>query len=134
MYRITSLGENPNGGVFMHKSKLGICLAGAAAGITTGLFGGGGGMVLVPALTLLTDLEDSEIFPASISIILPICVVLLTASYNHNADSLETAIEYLPGSALGGIMAGFLGKKIPVTWLHRLLGILILWGGIKYLC
>jgi uncharacterized membrane protein YfcA len=83
---------------------------------------------------MLTDLGDDEIFPASISIILPICIILLTASYRYNIDSLETAIKYLPGSALGGILAGFLGKKIPVTWLHRSLGLLIIWGGIKYLC
>ena len=55
-------------------------LAGTAAGIINGLFGAGGGMVLVPLLTLLTDLEDREIFPASVSIMLPMCLVSLCIS------------------------------------------------------
>jgi uncharacterized membrane protein YfcA len=47
---------------------------------------------------------------------------------------LTTALPYLIGSALGGILAGLLGKRIPTVWLHRGLGILILWGGYRYLC
>ena len=34
--------------------------AGACAGAVTGLFGAGGGMVLVPLLSLLTDMDDDE--------------------------------------------------------------------------
>jgi Na+/H+ antiporter NhaC len=35
---------------------------------------------------------------------------------------------------IGVLLAGIIGKKIPVLWLHRILGVLILWGGIRYLC
>ena len=45
-----------------------------------------------------------------------------------------TAGTYLAGSAAGGFLAGIFGKKIPVLWLHRILGIFILWGGIRNLC
>ena len=44
------------------------------------------------------------------------------------------AVAYLFGSAAGGIAAGVWGRHIPVHWLHRSLGILILWGGLRYLC
>ena len=43
------------------------------------------------------------------------------------------SLPYLLGSALGGSLAGLWGKKIPTRWLHRGLGVLILWGGIRYL-
>lgn len=59
------------------KSWLGMALSGLAAGAVAGLFGAGGGMVLVPLLTLLTPLEETEVFPSSITIILPICLVTL---------------------------------------------------------
>lgn len=106
--------------------------AGVAAGTVTGLLGAGGGMVLVPLLRVCTDLEDEEIFPASISIILPICVISLV--FSHTPLPWAESAPYLLGSALGGIIAGVLGKKIPVKWLHRALGLLILWGGWRYLC
>jgi len=109
----------------------GLMAAGFAAGCVTGLFGGGGGMVLVPLLVLLTDLEEGEIFPGSICVILPICLVSLALS---PAGNWRDALPFLPGSLLGGWLAGKYGSQIPVKWLHKSLGILILWGGFRYLC
>ena len=112
----------------------GIVLAGICAGAVNGLFGAGGGMVLVPLLSRLTDLDEQEIFPASVCIILPICIVSLLFTLHSAADLTGKTLMYLLGSAAGGILAGILGKRIPTLWLHRLLGVLILWGGIRYLC
>lgn len=108
--------------------------AGAIAGCITGLFGAGGGMLLVPLLSHLSDLPEDAIFPASLSIILPVCLVTLTFSALDGGLSWHAALPYLLGSTLGGIAAGKWGQRIPVLWLHRSLGILILWGGIRYLC
>lgn len=116
----------------MKKNIWGFVLAGVLAGAANGLFGGGGGMLLVPALSLFTDLQEDGVFPASVCIIFPICIVSLILSFQPIPTG--TTIGYLSGSAAGGIFAGFLGKKIPTKWLHRGLGILILWGGIRYLC
>ena len=116
------------------KKTFGICAAGFLAGAVNGLFGAGGGMVLVPLLTCLSGLEEEEIFPASVSIILPVCVVSLCLSLTHTEAALSSALPYLIGSAAGGTAAGLWGKKLPVKWLHRVLGILILWGGLRYLC
>lgn len=116
------------------KKYLGSGLAGAGAGAVNGLFGAGGGMVLVPLLTWLTGIEDEEIFPASVSIILPICLVSLSLTFTPGTVPWNVAGPYLIGSTVGGVLAGILGKRIPTVWLHRLLGVLILWGGVRYLC
>lgn len=116
------------------KKSLGIGLAGTGAGAVNGLFGAGGGMVLVPMLTGLSDLEDREVFPASVCIILPICLVSLSITFDSNTVPWNLTVPYLIGSAAGGLLAGLFGKKIPTLWLHRLLGVLILWGGVRYLC
>ena len=42
--------------------------------------------------------------------------------------------SYLLGSVIGGLCAAVWGQKIPARWLHRGLGLLILWGGYRYLC
>ena len=108
--------------------------AGALAGAVNGLFGAGGGMVLVPLLTWMTDIPEEEIFPSSVSIILPICVVSLSIGAFSSGIPFAEALPYLLGSIPGGVLAALTGKYIPVKWLHRALGILILWGGIRYLC
>lgn len=118
----------------MRKNLLKTALAGAIAGAVNGLFGAGGGMILVPLLTALTDLEDREVFPASIAIILPMCFVSLFIGAMGTSLPWAAALPYLIGSAIGGVLAGLFGKKIPTVWLHRGLGILILYGGWRYLC
>lgn len=114
--------------------KIKTAIAGFCAGAVNGLFGAGGGMVLVPLLTLMTDLEDGEIFPSSVSIILPICIVSLTTGAMTQGLPIIQALPYLIGSIGGGILAGLTAKRIPVKWLHRILGALIVWGGVRYLC
>ena len=118
----------------MSKKQLFIPVSiGLATGFITGIFGGGGGMILVPLLSLLPGMQEENVFPSSISIILPICVISIFLAQTDQTLSLRQIAPYLTGSLLGGIAAGFWGRKIPTRWLHRILGILVLWGGIRYL-
>lgn len=91
-------------------------------------------MVLVPLLTRLTQLREDQIFPASLAVILPVSLTCLFVTSVTGSVAWSEALTWLPGSGLGGVLAGFFGQKIPVKWLHRVLGIFILWGGIRYLC
>lgn len=123
------------GVVFLRQNyTIRLVIAGALAGAVAGLFGAGGGMVLVPMLTASKALSEEEIFPSSLSIILPVCLVCLTVAAINGTILWKEAFPYLIGSAAGGILAGYFGKNIPVKWLHKGLGILILWGGFRYIC
>lgn len=115
------------------KSRTCLSVAGGAAGLVNGLLGAGGGMVLVPMLGKKTGLTEQERFPASVAIIAPICIISLLFSGQWQL-TFRQVLPYLLGSAIGGIAAGLWGRRIPTVWLHRLLGVLILWGGIRYLC
>lgn len=116
------------------KEKLAYILAGATAGAVNGLLGAGGGMILVPLLTFLCKIDEDKVFPSSVAIILPICLVSLSISPGFGKLPLNEAWPYLAAAIPGGILAGFLDKKIPVKWLHRCLGVLIIYGGVRYLC
>jgi len=117
----------------MHRTKIRAALAGFAAGAVNGLFGAGGGMLLVPLLSASGEYTETEVFSSSIVIILPICIVSLIIN-GQDGLYLAQALPYLIGSIPGGLIAGLWGQKIPVVWLHRFLGVLILYGGIRYLC
>lgn len=119
----------------MSKNKYaGLITAGFLAGSVNGLFGAGGGMILVPLLTYFTEIKSEDIFPTSVCIILPICFVSLSFAIYHAGFDIKNISPYVIGGAIGGVLSGILGKKIPVIWLHRILGIMILWGGYRYLC
>lgn len=116
------------------KKYMGLIIPGAAAGAVNGLLGAGGGMVLIPLLQRLSSLPETALFPASVCVILPVCLTSLCCTALTDTLPWQEALPWLMGSAAGGIAAGLWGRKIPVQWLHRGLGILIIWGGIRYLC
>lgn len=113
--------------------KLRSIFAGIAAGIVNGLFGAGGGMILVPLLSKCEEFSEKEVFSSSIVIILPICLISLLIG-NGLKLPWHAAWPYLAGGGVGGVLAVFLGKRTKPVLLHRILGLFILYGGIRYLC
>ena len=112
-----------------NRHRIGLVLAAAASAAVNGIFGTGGGMVLVPLLGLL-KLPREQVFPTCVSIVLPFCIISLLVG---GSLPLADAAGYLPGAVMGGLLAGRFGDQIPAKWLHRGLGALILFGGVRYL-
>lgn len=117
----------------MCRSVIFSTIAGAAAGAVNGLFGAGGGMVLVPLLSCSKSFSEREIFASSVPIILPVCISSLLFS-SGGALPWSAAWPFLLGGIPGGILASTLGRRIGTKWLHRILGCLIIYGGVRYLC
>lgn len=115
------------------KKKLGPYFAGGAAGIINGLFGAGGGMILLPLLEKTTDLKEKERFACAVCIILPLSLISAGVYLLRGGQFAVESIPYLIGGGAGGVIAGLLLRKISAIWLHRLLGIFILWGGFRLL-
>lgn len=108
-------------------------VSGAAAGAVNGLFGAGGGMVLVPLLIRFGKLEDKKAFATAISVIFPICLVSIMVYCAAGSFEISESWPYLLGGLIGGLLGGILFKRISASFLHKLFGILILWGGIRLL-
>ena len=81
---------------------------GLLAGIVSGLFSTGGGMILVPAFIYLLKMEDSKSRGTSIFCILPMVITSSFFYYKNNYINWKTGIL----CAAGGIVGGYLGAKI----------------------
>ena len=114
-----------------HWLRYGIC--GAAAGAVNGLFGAGGGMVLVPMLIRFAGLEDKKAFSSAISIILPLSLVSIFVYWTKQIFPIGDALPYLFGGLIGGVLGGILFKNVSAHFLHKIFGIIILWGGVRLL-
>lgn len=108
-------------------------LAGGAAGLVNGFFGGGGGMVLVPLLAGKCGLERRSAFASSVAIILPLCALSAVIYFAREQLELLTALPYLLGGLLGGLVGGKLFPKVPVVWLRRAFALVIFYGAWKAL-
>lgn len=117
-------------GVIMKLSrKYGII--GALAGAANGLFGAGGGLFLVPLLTAWAGLPQKKAFATSVAVILPLSVVSAVVYALHGALSVSAALPYVIGGAVGGLISGKIFHRVPLVWLRRAFGVLILYGGVR---
>lgn len=108
-------------------------IAGAAGGLVNGLFGGGGGMVLLPLLTKWGDLEVRSAFATCVAIIYPMCCVSAAVYLWQVRPELSLLLPYLVGGAAGGVLGGLTFQKIPVRVLKLIFGLFLLYGGVRYL-
>lgn len=106
-------------------------VSGLLAGVLNGLFGAGGGLILVPMLVRAAKLPTEKAMPTSVAIILPICIVSCIQRYSFMDFEIKTLLPYLAGGLIGGIIGGLTYKKISKIWLRRILGIFILYAGVK---
>ena len=115
----------------MKKQKTQLAACGILAGFTNGFFGAGGGLFLVPLLIGWVHLEETKAFATSVFIILPLSIAsAITYSLSGNLD-FAGALPYMIGGAAGGLLAGQLLERVSTRFLRRILGCMILYGGIR---
>ena len=115
------------------KKVLILIITGIVTGSVCGLFGGGGGMIVVPMLTILCALKDKESHATAIAIILPITIISGAIQiYSGNYD-LGVGIPTLIGSVVGGVIGGILLKKINNKALVKIFAVIMFIAGVKLL-
>ena len=108
-------------------------IAGSAGGLVNGLFGGGGGMVLLPLLTKWSGLEARNAFATCVAVIVPMCIVSTAVYLFQVRPALSLVLPYLAGGVVGGIAGGMTFEKVPVRLLKLIFGAFLLYGGVRYL-
>src|SRR5713226_421788 len=91
----------------------GIFVVACVCGVASGVFGIGGGVLLVPLLGLLFAFSQHRAQGTSlIALIPPTGVLALMAYAKQGFVSWKTGLLLIPGVFLGGIAGGILAKKI----------------------
>ena len=81
----------------------------------------------MPLLLRIHKLPAQKAFATSLAIILPLSAVTLAFALFRGQVDWRQAFPYL----LGGFAAGKWLKRMPVTWLRRLFGTLLILSGIR---
>lgn len=104
---------------------------GLIAGIVSGLFASGGGMIVVPALVYLLSVEEAKARATSLFVILP--MVITSGIFYYKNDYIDWKIGIL--CAIGGMVGGFLGSKylnkIPTIYLKLSFTIFLIYVSIR---
>lgn len=104
---------------------------GLIAGIISGLFAAGGGMIVVPALIHLFKLEDSKARATSVFAILPMVIASGIFYYKNDYIDWNLGIKCAIGGIIGGVIGAKLLKKMPTKVLRILFIIFLTYTSIK---
>lgn len=97
-----------------------LVLVGLATGVLSGLFGVGGGFVIVPALVIFSGMEIHRAVSTSLFVIV---LVSISGVASHllsgNSLSWETTLQFLLGGAAGMWLGGILAKRLKGPTLQK---------------
>jgi len=94
----------------------GIFAVACVCGVASGMFGIGGGVLLVPLLGLLFGFSQHRAQGTSLVALIPPTGVLALMAYSKQGFlSWKTGLLLIPGVFLGGIAGGGLGEENPAA-------------------
>jgi len=108
-------------------------LIGIIVGFLNGLFGAGGGALLVPALEKFKEYETHKAHATTVAVILPLSVISAVV-YIFGVDVDWLSVLWV---SVGGVAGGMVGAKIlsklSAAWLNILFGTILAIGAVRML-
>jgi uncharacterized membrane protein YfcA len=96
-----------------------VTLVGLAAGLLSGMFGVGGGILIVPGLVLIAKMDQRIAHGTSLAAVLPISLASLVSYWSQ--DKVDWPVGFW--LALGAITGALLGTKLLHVLPHRTLAL-----------
>ena len=97
-----------------------LVLVGLLTGILSGMFGVGGGFVIVPALVLFSGMEIHRAVGTSLLVIFLISISGVTSYVVSGRElSLDTTVQFLAGGLVGIWLGGLVSRKLKGQTLQK---------------
>lgn len=112
-------------------SMIKTALVGLVAGLVNGVFGSGGGTILVPSLVFLMGIEDHKAHATAISIILPLSVISSFIYFKYNVVDFPLTLKVVAGSVLGALVGSCMLNRFSVNALRKIFGIFMIIAALR---
>jgi uncharacterized protein len=100
---------------------------GLAAGILGGLFGIGGGIIIIPAFIYIFGMSQHMAQGTTLALMVPpIGLLAAWTYYNHGDVNLKVAAFVCLGFFIGGLLGAKVAVGIPDTLLRKMFGVFLL--------
>jgi len=125
--------KNDTIGVIMKKNATMVrtALIGLMVGLVNGIFGSGGGTILVPCLVFIMGIEDHKAHATAISIILPLSLISSVIYIRYDVVDLTLTLKVATGSILGALVGSCILNKFSVNALRKIFGIFMIIAALR---
>jgi hypothetical protein len=110
---------------------LGLAAFGLGTGIAAGLLGVGGGILMVPFLTLAVGLSQHEAQATSLVVVLPTAIVASLELRRRRIGDLGVALRFGVVGALGGVAGALLALALPASTLRVVFAVFLALVGVR---
>jgi hypothetical protein len=106
---------------------------GLLSGVTSGLFGVGGGVIMVPAMVLLMSMVTHSAVGTSLAVIIPTALIGTLQHHRQGNVDWRVALALAPMAIVGGYLGARLAGMISADHLKRAFGAFIVLVGLRLL-
>ena len=110
-----------------------LIIIGLFIGFVNGFWGGGGGMICVPTLSMILGLEEKESHATTILIMLPLSIASFVVYLISGSLDFKMAFIITSGFVVGGVVGAIILNKINNVVLQIVFAFIIIFGGVKLL-
>jgi uncharacterized membrane protein YfcA len=110
---------------------LGLAAFGLGTGVAAGLLGVGGGILMVPFLTLAVGLSQHEAQATSLVVVLPTAIVASLELRRRGIGDLGVALRFGVVGALGGVAGALLALALPASTLRVVFAVFLALVGVR---
>lgn len=119
-------------GVISMTSTILFILIGIVAGILSGMFGIGGGIIIVPALVYLCGFSQLKAQGTSLSILLqPVGIFAFLEYYKKGQVNLQAGALIVIFLVIGSVFGSKLAQNLPIEVMKKSFGLLMLIISVK---
>jgi uncharacterized membrane protein YfcA len=99
-----------------------IIMIGLVTGLCNGLFGSGGGTILVPSMVFILGMEEHKAHATAILVILPLTMLSTVIYLKNSYVDWPIALRIISGGLIGSVIGAKLLNKIPSSVLRKIFG------------
>ncbi|MBN2379632.1 sulfite exporter TauE/SafE family protein [candidate division WOR-3 bacterium] len=109
-------------------------VVGVASGMLSGLFGVGGGILIIPSLVLILGFNQHEAQGTSlVALLLPVGILGVIRYWKAGNVNWIAGLIIAAGLFVGAYFGAGWANKINEIWLKRAFGILLILAGIRFI-
>lgn len=118
----------------MPENAIALLILGVVAGMLSGMFGIGGGAVIVPALTVIMGFGLHEAVGTSLAVLVwPVSFFAVLAYYRAKMLKIPLAALIAFGLIFGAIVGAQVALGLPSSTLRRIYGVFLLYVGWRFI-
>lgn len=115
----------------MKNNLIKVLIIGFTAGLCNGIFGSGGGTILVPAMVFLLGMKEKKSHATAISVIMPLSIISSFFYISSNNVNWNLTYKITLGSIIGGYIGSRILNKFSDGTLRKLFGFSMIAAAIR---